>query len=280
MKPRALRATHRVLLTELFTKPLARHSPAGMTLRDHSSHQPHSWPMGVSGIVPGKIMERPGNVRPAALWITLLETIPLFTVSQILRNSTSQIMKRLWTVRLVAVEWWNSTSQIMKRPGTVRPAALWTALIETVPLFTVSQILRNSTSQIMKRLWTVRLVAVEWWNSTSQIMKRPGTVRPAALWTALIETVPLFTVSQILRNSTSQILERPGTVRPAALWIALLIVCQWRCFTCWRILNARDTHLGQTRCSAVSLCRLWWRSLNPWCSLVLDDLKRDGKTHG
>ena len=32
-----------------------------------SNCQLHSWLMGVSGIVPGKIMERPGTVRPAAL---------------------------------------------------------------------------------------------------------------------------------------------------------------------------------------------------------------------
>ena len=45
--------------------------PVGTTPRGCSSHQLHSQLMGVSGIVPGKIMEWPGTVRPTALWIAL-----------------------------------------------------------------------------------------------------------------------------------------------------------------------------------------------------------------
>ena len=53
-------------------KPLQRYSqsrrPAvGTTPRGRSSCRLHSRLMGVSGIVPGKIMEWPGTVRPVAL---------------------------------------------------------------------------------------------------------------------------------------------------------------------------------------------------------------------
>ena len=40
---------------------------AGMTLRERSSRRLLFRVKGVSGIVPGKIMERSGTVRPAAL---------------------------------------------------------------------------------------------------------------------------------------------------------------------------------------------------------------------
>ena len=45
----------------------------GTTPRGHSSRWVHSWLMRVSGIVPGKIMVEPGTMRPAALWIALLQ---------------------------------------------------------------------------------------------------------------------------------------------------------------------------------------------------------------
>ena len=51
--------------------------PVGTIPRGRSSWRLHSWLMGVSGIVPGKIMERPGTVRPPALWIALLTLIEL-----------------------------------------------------------------------------------------------------------------------------------------------------------------------------------------------------------
>ena len=55
----------------LFTKLPSSVLPAvGTTLRDHSSHRPHSRIKRFSRIVP--VMERPGTVRPAGLWITLL----------------------------------------------------------------------------------------------------------------------------------------------------------------------------------------------------------------
>ena len=47
--------------------------PVGTTSETHSCWQLHSRLMGVSGIVPGKIMEQPGTMRPAALWIVLLQ---------------------------------------------------------------------------------------------------------------------------------------------------------------------------------------------------------------
>ena len=42
-----------------------------MTPRDCPSCWPHSRLMKFSGIVPGKVVEWPGTVRPAALWIAL-----------------------------------------------------------------------------------------------------------------------------------------------------------------------------------------------------------------
>ena len=55
-------------LTALFTKPPVGVLPAGgMVPRGCSNCRLHSRLMGVSGIVPGKIMERPGTVRPVAL---------------------------------------------------------------------------------------------------------------------------------------------------------------------------------------------------------------------
>ena len=55
-------------VTALFTKPLVGILPVvGMTPWGSSNHQLHSRLMGVSGIVPGKIMEWPGTVRLAAL---------------------------------------------------------------------------------------------------------------------------------------------------------------------------------------------------------------------
>ena len=52
--------------------------PVGTTPRGCSSCQLHSQLMGVSGIVPGKIMEWPGTMRPVVLWIVLL-LLALFT---------------------------------------------------------------------------------------------------------------------------------------------------------------------------------------------------------
>ena len=60
-----------ILFTALFTKPPPGILLAGMTPGDCSSRWPHSWLVGVSGIVPGKIMERPGTMRPVDLWIAL-----------------------------------------------------------------------------------------------------------------------------------------------------------------------------------------------------------------
>ena len=47
--------------------------PVGTTPRGRSSRWLHSRLMGVSGIVPGKIMQRLGTMRPAALRIALLQ---------------------------------------------------------------------------------------------------------------------------------------------------------------------------------------------------------------
>ena len=55
-------------LTVPFTKlPVGILPAVGMTPRGRSNWRLHSQLMGVSGIVTGKIMERPGTVRPAAL---------------------------------------------------------------------------------------------------------------------------------------------------------------------------------------------------------------------
>ena len=54
----------------IFQSPVAASQaffPVGTTPRGHSSCRLHSRLMGVSGIVPGKIMEWPGTVRPVAL---------------------------------------------------------------------------------------------------------------------------------------------------------------------------------------------------------------------
>ena len=75
----------------LFTKPLSSVlGVVGMT-SDCSSHWPHTWVKRFSEIVPGKVMEWPGTVRPVALWIASLvrNTPPQNTWSGKEKNRTA-----------------------------------------------------------------------------------------------------------------------------------------------------------------------------------------------
>ena len=87
-----------------------------MTLRGCSSLWLHSGLMGVSGIVPGKIMEWPATMRPMALWIVLLQHN-----SQSSRRSCS----RLCLVQFLSHE--------MLVAGN--PSALWIALLDSLHAF-------------------------------------------------------------------------------------------------------------------------------------------------
>ena len=115
--------------------------PVGTTSRGRSSCRLHSQFMGVSGIVPGKIMEWPGTVRPAALWIALLQHYSqsrwLLSYWPLPKNPSWNTPPRPFLLAVPIDSQWTlfcSTGivpvEIMEQPGTVRPVALWIALLQ------------------------------------------------------------------------------------------------------------------------------------------------------
>ena len=105
----------------------------GMTSKTCSSWQLHSSLVGVSGIVPGKIMEQPGIMRPAALSKALLQhylqicwllSYQIFS-KKLPAGMTPRGHSSIDGFRDGTVERWNSSSQIMEWLGTMRPAFLW-----------------------------------------------------------------------------------------------------------------------------------------------------------
>ena len=75
-----------------------------------------------TGIVPVKIMEQPGTMRPAALWIARF-TKPLSSIL-LVAGTTLRDWPRSRLKRFSGIVPGN-----MERPGTVRPVALWIALL-------------------------------------------------------------------------------------------------------------------------------------------------------
>ena len=100
----------------------------GTSPRGRYSHQLHSQLMEASGIVPGKIMECLGTVRPVALWIALyllyLQSHCPATGSwnDIRDRSSRRSHARLKRFSGIV------PGKVMEGPGTVMRTALWIAL--------------------------------------------------------------------------------------------------------------------------------------------------------
>ena len=81
--------------------------------------------MGVSGIVPGKIMEWPATMRPMALWIVLLQ-----------HDSQSSWLScsRVCLVQFLSHEWENSLWRVFLLVAG-NPTTLWIALLDWLHAF-------------------------------------------------------------------------------------------------------------------------------------------------
>ena len=148
-----------------------------------------------------QIVERVGTVRPAVLWIVLLQCYsqshhPAFCWQLERPQRPIPVASPIDSFRDGTVEWWNSTSQIMEQPGIMRSAVLWIALLQRYsqshrPAFCQWLARPQRTIPAAGPIDGCRDGMVEWWNSTRQNRGTAGN-REAGGFVNSAVNVPLW----------------------------------------------------------------------------------------